>query len=190
MLIRFFVDNFLSFREEQEFSMLPGRSYQHPHHIIKGDDGTEFSLLRMAAIFGKNASGKSNFINAVEFARNLIIDGPSTSGTIPVRPFRLDRKLRSKPSRFQFQIHINGRSFDYGFSVNRKEVVEEWLYEIRKSSEKVLFERKANKIELGEIDYSVGLKESDKVTTEKQAEQRLVFVGEDTRDNQLFLSAT
>src|SRR5690606_14266083 len=42
----------------------------------------------------------------------------------------------------------------------------------------------------GKIDYSVGLKESDKVTTEKQAEQRLVFVGEDTRDNQLFLSAT
>lgn len=190
MLIRFRVENYLSFRAEQEFSMYPGRALQHPHHIIGGDDENDFSVLRTAVIFGKNASGKSNLMKSISFARNLIIQKHSPTGAIPVRPFRLDKTCINKPSKFQFEIRINGKSYDYGFSVTRKEIVEEWLFEIKKSSEKMLFKRIGKEIELGKIDYTIGIQESERITSGKQAEQRLTFVGDDTRHNQLFLSAT
>lgn len=170
--------------------MYPGRAHQHQHHIISGGEENDFSVLRTAVIFGKNASGKSNLMKAVSFARNLIVKKISPTGAIPVRPFRLDREYVEKPSKFQFEIRIDGKSYDYGFSVSRKEIVEEWLFEIKKSSEKMLFKRTGKTIELGKIDYSTGIQESEKITNEKQAEQRLTFVGEDTRHNQLFLSAT
>lgn len=190
MLIRFHVENFLSFREEQEFSLIPGRVSQHAGHVIKDDDENGISTLRTAAIFGKNASGKSNFINAVIFARELIVNKYSPSTTIPVRAFRLDRKYLNRPSKFRFEIKINDKLYDYGFSVTRKEVIEEWLFEIKKTTEKMLFTRNGSDIVFGKIDFSLGIQESEKITTTKQAEQRLTFVGEDTRNNQLFLSAT
>ncbi|HZY82269.1 MAG TPA: ATP-binding protein [Cyclobacteriaceae bacterium] len=171
--------------------MLPGRAHQHPNHVIESEDENGFSVLRTAVIYGKNASGKSNFIKAINFAKNFITSQLSPTGTIPsVKPFRLDRSYLDKPSRFRFEIKIDDKSYDYGFSVTHKEVIEEWLFEIKKTSEKKLFSRNGKQIELGKIDYSLGITDSEKIVSEKQAAQRLAFVGDDTRLNQLFLSAS
>ena len=76
MLIRFRVRNFLSFKDEVEFSMIPGRTKQHPNHIISGGSGRNaINLLRAGVIYGANASGKSNLIHALSFAKILITQG-------------------------------------------------------------------------------------------------------------------
>lgn len=188
MLIRFHIENFLSFKEEQEFSLVPGRVASHSNHLVKEEENG-ISILRAAAIFGKNASGKSNFINAINFAKKLIINQHPASATINVRPFRLDDSYLSKPSQFRFEVKLNDKIYDYGFSITRREVVEEWLFEVKKTTEKMLFERKGKSFQFGKIDFELGIQDSETTTTVKQAEQRLSYVGEDTRDNQLFLSA-
>jgi len=184
MLIRFHVENYLSIRDEIEFSLIPGRTYQHSDHKIPANSKSDFDLLKLAAIFGANASGKSNFIKAIAFARDYIVHTHSPKSSTGVGPFRLDSVCRNKPSRFRFEIKLNEKSYDYGFSITRNEIVEEWLYEIRRSSEKMLFNRSGSNIKLGKIDYS--LDQTDLPTSQKK--QRLDYIGKDTRENELFLA--
>ena len=76
MLIRFFVENFLSLKDEVEFSMVAGRSRKHPNHVVRVRD---LRLLKTGVIFGANASGKTNLIKAYELRPRIhyqrIIEG-------------------------------------------------------------------------------------------------------------------
>lgn len=191
MLIRFHFENYLSFKDETEFTMVAGRSTQHPNHRIRSTNTFSPDLLRASAIFGKNASGKSNFIKALNFAKDLITNSPSIGSKLGVRPFRLDSESLTKPSSFRFELLIDGKIYDYGFTINKKMVLEEWLYEIRRTTETLLFKRKKRTLTLGKIDYSKAYDSSKLLkTSEKDQELRLYFVGEDTRDNQLFITAS
>ena len=87
MLIRFSVENYMSFKEQQIFSMAAGKSSRHPSHIVSV--GTN-RLLKSSFIFGANAAGKSNFIHAVDFMRQLVTTGDSKSGRSRDRYFRID----------------------------------------------------------------------------------------------------
>ena len=87
MLIRFSVENYMSFKEQQIFSMAAGKSSRHPSHIVS--IGTN-RLLKSSFIFGANAAGKSNFIHAVDFMRQLVTTGDSKSGRSRDRYFRID----------------------------------------------------------------------------------------------------
>jgi len=70
MLIRFRVSNFLSYSEEQEFSMIPGKGLQkNDSHIIEGEKN--IPLLKSSIIYGPNASGKSNLFKAISIAKKL-----------------------------------------------------------------------------------------------------------------------
>jgi len=192
MLIRFQFENFLSFKKGAELSMVAGRSTQHLNHKVVSENSVAPDILRTAALFGKNASGKSNFINALSFARNLILHSPSLKRSIGTRPFKLDDEYTDKPSKFSFELLIDSKVYAYGFTVSNKEVLEEWLYEIKKTTEVLLFKRKNGIFTFGKIDYSKGMDISMKPTPAllKQQEQRLYFVGDDTISNQLFLTAS
>ena len=72
MLIRFIVKNFLSFKEETEFNLLPGRGTRFNHH--KYDVGG-IPILKLSAIYGANGSGKSNLIKAISTLRSIVILG-------------------------------------------------------------------------------------------------------------------
>lgn len=192
MLIRFHIDNYLSFKNETEFSMVAGKSTQHPNHKIKASNTFSPDILRTTAIFGKNASGKSNFIKALIFARELITNSPSPGSKLSVRPFRLDPRSLKEPSGFRFELLIKGKVYDYGFSINKNSVVEEWLYEVKRTTDTLLFKRERGELTLGKIDYSQSFSSSKKITNDliKEQQLRLHFVGEDTRENQLFLTAS
>ncbi len=144
MLIRFTVENFLSFKDEVEFSMVAGRTRRHKDHIIPNDKKRDVRLLKTAVVYGANASGKSNLIKAMSFARTLIVEGRSEGQNIPVSPFRFDTAYTHKPSKFQFEIRCNNASYVYGFEVDSRMVRSEWLYEIYTSRHKLIFERKTD----------------------------------------------
>ena len=104
MLIRFTVENFMSFKEEVEFSMVAGRPRMHPDHIYRVPKRKDLRLLKTGVVYGANASGKSNLIAAMSFARWMILRGADERGTIPVVPFRLDKSNEGGASKFQFEI--------------------------------------------------------------------------------------
>ncbi len=141
MLIRFSVANFRSFNEEVVFSMIPGRSRQHENHVIKADSPDGIDVLRMGLLYGANASGKSNLIKAMAFAQKFIVEGVRPKQSIPTEPFRLDPACIEKPSRFEFELIVDGIAYAYGFELDRKSIQSEWLIQIGKSGETSVFER-------------------------------------------------
>ncbi|HWQ90155.1 MAG TPA: ATP-binding protein [Clostridia bacterium] len=182
MLIAFKVSNFRSFGTEVEFSCIATPEKTHGSRVYSGDR-RGLRLLTIAAIFGANASGKSNLYRAVEFARNLVVMGVKLEAAIPVEPFRLDPKLREAPSSFEFQVLVDGQIMLYRFSVTSAAVVEESLREIRAASERLVFSRSAagGDETKWDLDYfrQKGMSAEDA--------QFIAFVAKGTPKNQLFL---
>ncbi len=139
MLIRFVVENFLSFKDEVEFSMLAGESDEHPDHVHKVRN---MRILKTGVIFGANASGKTNLIKAMSFAQNFITSGSLKTHNLELTQFLFDSESAEKPSEFLFEIQCGiAQCFQYYFSVDRQRVHKESLYEIYPNGAKMIFER-------------------------------------------------
>jgi AAA15 family ATPase/GTPase len=181
MLIRFCVENFMSFNEEVELSMVASRYRSLPHHVIKREGSKDLRVLRTAVIYGPNAAGKSNLVKAIAFGKELITQGTKPNQIIPVTRFRLDNKCAKKPCKLQYDIRIGGRIYSYWFTVDGTQIYEELLVEIGKDKDNILFQRKTDKDKV-KIIFSNELY--------KTAKERdfLDFVATGTRPNQLFLT--
>lgn len=181
MLIRVYIENFLSFNEQIEFSMIAGQGTSLSHHVIKTEKHNDINLLKTAILYGANASGKSNFIKAVHFAKELITKGIEKNQSIPINCFKLEDACANKPSKFEFEFRINEKNYAYGFLLNSEKIIEEWLYEFDKEKDKKIFTRKTQGKEI-EIAFENIKFENKKV------EDRLNFIALDTLPNQLFLT--
>lgn len=172
MIIRFSVENWMSFRDQAAFSMIASRERQHGARVPKlGKYQTR--VLPIAAIYGGNASGKTNLFKALHFAKTLVVRGTRPDSLIPVETFLLDDKGANHPSRFAFELLIDETLYDFSFAVTRKAVLGERLMVIASTSEKVLYERRD-----GEINFDASLAK----------DSFLQFAFRGTRDNQLFLT--
>ena len=139
MLIRFSVGNFLSFKEVQEFSMIKGKTKNKSDRIV---DTEKLKLLKFAAVFGANASGKSNLISSLKYAQVAIIIGIPKKGK--ASPFKIDSSYAEKPSYFEFEVLVNDESYAYGFEIylEKNQVVSEWLIQLCPSGkDKTIFSR-------------------------------------------------
>lgn len=170
MLIEFSVGNFLSFKETVTFSMVSASIKEHPKNTFENG---KFKLLKSAEIYGANASGKSNLLKAMDFMKGFVQN--SSTGTqvfqkIKVENFRLSTETEGKPSFFEIIFLENGTRFTYRFEVDAEKVHSEWLFYAPKGSDRKLFKRVGQKIELGR-DFKEG----------KGLEAK-------TRENALFLS--
>lgn len=139
MLIRFRVGNFLSFNDNQEFSMIAGKTRNYSDRLYKDDS---LKLIKFAAFYGANASGKSNLIKAIDFARVTILREIPSKSIISYSKINNDNK--NKNSYFEFEIELNGKYYAYGFEIllSERAIKKEWLYELFSSKEdKLIFAR-------------------------------------------------
>ena len=144
MLIRFAVENYNSFKEQQVFSMAAGKQTRHSSHCFTVDGKR---LLKSSFFFGANASGKSNFVRALDFMRRVTIMG-SRAMRYDDRFFRIDPVCKEKPGVFQIDFVAEQTIFSYGFAINylTHEFCAEWLYRIDSSEkETCIFERELGK---------------------------------------------
>ena len=142
MLIRFTVENFLSFNQRIDFNMIAADDTHHSHHVVKGDSDESIRLLRTSIIYGANASGKSNLIKAMKFARDFIVHGVEKNKNININNFKLDKTCYKKPSRFEFEFKTDDQQYAYGFLVDKHKIHEEWLFEIGINTEIPIYERR------------------------------------------------
>jgi len=177
MLIRFTVENFLSFKDETEFSMIPGKGTNHNKHVIKPKNKTGIPLLSSGIIYGANASGKSNLIKAVDEAKKIILKSINAKEILPDFRFKLNEKNKKGVTKFEFEIRANDKTYAYGFSFSPKRIEEEWLFIIKGNNETPVFERTKDKLKL-----------NDKVIKARKEHERFGFIAEDLFPNQLFLS--
>ena len=109
MLLSFSVKNWRSFYCETTVSLIATRSRLHNERGVPSSK-YHIKILPTAAIFGGNASGKTNLFLALVFARNLIVDGTKFDQYIPVEPFRLDKKSMNSPTDFTFELSHTDQS--------------------------------------------------------------------------------
>lgn len=141
MLIQFSVENYLSIKDKVVLSLLASRDNEHPEHLIL--DGNK-NYLKSAVIYGANASGKSNVLNAFWFMVNYVLTSHNQQvhKAIDRIPFKFDKETPARPSSFEVVFTANGIRYAYGFSVTDKAVVEEYLYYYPNGRQAIIFERK------------------------------------------------
>jgi hypothetical protein len=181
MLIRFTIENFLSFNELIDFNLIASDEVFHNYHIVKGKNQEEIDLLKTSIIYGANASGKSNLIKAMSFAQHFIVNGVARNRNINVKPFKLDSSCYHKPSRFEFEFRCQERQYAYGFVVDKNQVHEEWLFEMGHQLEIPIFERVGSAISFN-FEHPIFQKLSD---NEKKG---ISYEGHGTRSNLLFIT--
>lgn len=146
MLIMFKVKNYCSFKEEAILDLRAASYKQHVSHLLDTPDGTK--LVKTAAIYGANASGKSNFISAMYFFEKYIFqqfiskrdldewDFHTKTLGDAFDPFRLYENY-NKVSEFDIIFISGGDKIQYGFECTADEVLNEWYY----INDKKVFER-------------------------------------------------
>ena len=144
MLIQFSVENFLSIKDKVVLSLLASKDNEHPEHLIM--DGNK-SYLKSAVIYGANASGKSNVLNAFWFMVNYVLTSHNQQvhKAIERSPFKFDKETPAHPSSFEVIFTTEGIRYAYGFSVTDKAVTEEYLYYYPNGRQALIFERKNTK---------------------------------------------
>ena len=156
MLIEFSVGNYRSFRDIVTLSMVAAKLHSKPKLL---DENNVFSipgqpdLLTSTAIYGANASGKSNLVAALGFMRKFVLNSPnrtSATGSIDIENFLLNTATENKPSHFEIVFVSNGKRYRYGFEATKERVTAEWLFYFPKSREARLFDRILDEVELGE----------------------------------------
>ena len=172
MLLRFQVTNFRSFRAEQTLSMVAGPFKDHAEAVFH-PPGADEGVLPVAAIYGANASGKTNVLLALRFMRDAVKNSHARwepDAAIEIEPFSGDP---ASPTALVVDFLMSGVRYQYGFSMSPAAVLEEWLYAYPAGKKQTWFAREKDK----SISFSA------KMPGDNRTIERL------TRPNSLFLSA-
>ena len=92
--------------------------------------GLDIGLVRVAAIYGANASGKSNVVKALDYMSTAVRSSHRhwpPEGPIPREAFLLDAQSKTDPSSFEADLLLDGVRMHYGFSLDDREILDEWL---------------------------------------------------------------
>lgn len=146
MLLEFSCSNHRSIRDEVLFSLIAGTDKTHNENI---DQIAGLKILKAAVIYGANGSGKSNFIDAISFVKNLVIDSVSNKpgdGILQV-PHKLEGY--EKKSVYKIQFMVNNVRYAYGFSLINTLVSDEYLFYFPNNRKTKIFERIDNNFTAG-----------------------------------------
>ena len=161
MLIEFSVTNFRSIKEEACFSLVANRDKKHgDSNVVEpqlAENGRPIWLLRSAAIYGANASGKTNLLRGLKTMQDIVLHSSDRLDELPVTPFRFDPECHTLPTSFEVVCVADGVRYQYGFSATPHEVTDEWLYAWPSGRMQVWFERSRSETS-GEPSWKFGRK--------------------------------
>jgi AAA15 family ATPase/GTPase len=147
MLVYYSATNFRSINDRIELNMkAENRLRRHKDHVVSLEGKNKLNILRSSVIYGANASGKSNIIKSMSFAKELITKGSSKNDGIDNEPFLLKSKKTEDESSFYFEFTDSAIDdatllFSYGVRLDKDRIIEESLYEIIGKKEFCVFER-------------------------------------------------
>jgi len=162
MLVSFSVANFLSFKGSQTLRMeavSDGKDDINPQNTFAVAQGSKEKLLKSALLFGANASGKSNFINAFAVFQDILLRSQAVleESASPVRrvtPFLLDKQNLLQPTEMEVVFYEAGVRYRYGLAMQAGHVTGEWLYYTPKARETMLFNRQAQQVEFNKEGFA------------------------------------
>jgi AAA15 family ATPase/GTPase len=177
MLIEFTFSNFRSFRHPTTLSLAAANITSEDKSVDENNLIPVFpnlELLTSTAVYGANASGKSNLVAAMFFMRHLVLNSSRETQAgepIGVEPFRLSSASDGQPASFELKFLLKGQKYRYGFEATPERIVREWLFTTPTTKEGMLFSRQADEFQVNPRSFREGRK-----------------LTEQTRSNALFLS--
>lgn len=156
MLVQFMMKNFMSFKEEAVLDMSAIRAYKEHSCNLISYENTEEQFLRVAAIYGANAGGKTNLCRGISCFQEIILKSLNNSarnGDSVIQkyymPFQFEQS--EEPAEFQIVFLTGGYEFKYGFEYHEKGILSEWLYRknLKTNRNTVVFERSPDEIIFG-----------------------------------------
>ena len=176
MLLRFVVSNHLSIRDRQELSLVASALSDAEDGLIDCASSPSGFVLPAIVIYGANASGKSNIVDALRTMQAMVLgshrSGEPAAGIAHRQPFRLEATSAALPSHFEVDFMLEGVRHHYGFEVTDEAFVGEWLLDYPSRRRRLLFERDGREFRFG-----------------RALKGRNRFLADLTRENSLFLSA-
>ncbi len=147
MLIRFSFKNFKSFKDENCLDMEATSLKEHEYNVAKIDNG---EYLKVSAIYGANASGKTNVLQAFDYMKNRILISDDSKKSSPIDEENIySFMINDEPIALEIEILVkNNKIYKYGFELVKDNIISEWLYEKRVNKFYSIFERENNNIKM------------------------------------------
>ena len=166
MLIRFSFKNFKSFKDENVLDMEATSLKEHEYNLVKTD---QVNLLKVAAIYGANASGKTNVLQAFDYMKKRILVSDDSKKNSPIDEDNVySFMINNEPISLEVEILAkNNKIYKYGFDVLKDSIVSEWLYEKRINKFYSVFEREKN---------NVTMKSNNKISGLANIDERTLFL--------------
>ena len=150
MILEFRVTNYRSYRDTAVLSMISTREQKFSSRLAFVEKRYRKKINPIAAVYGPNASGKSNLLWGIRDLKSFVRGAGGTTAKGDLY-FRLDAKKKTEPVTFQTHFLHQEKIYVYGLSILAGKVVEEYLYQLSSNSEILLFEREGASIELGRL---------------------------------------
>lgn len=172
MLISFTVSNFRSFDKEERFSMVAGKARNFSERTNR-ISSANVKLIKFKAVYGANASGKSNLVRAIDFMQHAMLHGIPANAAMDY--CRVSDNNAERPSTFAVEVVLNNIRYIYGFEavLNSGLFTKEWMYEVRRQHCRTIFYRDVRK---GTYDVASYMEDS-------QLADRLSFYADDIKND-------
>ena len=147
MLIRFSFKNFKSFKNENCLDMEATSLKEHEYNVAKIDNG---EYLKVSAIYGTNASGKTNVLQAFDYMKKRILVSDDSKKNSPIDEENVySFMINNDPIALEVEILAkNNKIYKYGFEVLKDTIISEWLFEKRVNKFYSIFERENNNVSM------------------------------------------
>ena len=147
MLIRFSFKNFKSFKNENCLDMEATSLKEHEYNVAKTENG---EYLKVSAIYGANASGKTNVLQAFDYMKKRILVSDDSKKNSPIDEENIySFMINNDPIALEVEILAkNNKIYKYGFEVLKDTIISEWLFEKRVNKFYAIFERENNNVSM------------------------------------------
>lgn len=147
MLIRFSFKNFKSFKNENCLDMEATSLKEHEYNVAKTDNG---EYLKVSAIYGANASGKTNVLQAFDYMKKRILISDDSKKNSPIDEENIySFMINNDPIALEVEILAkSNKIYKYGFEVLKDKIISEWLFEKRVNKFYAIFERENNNVSM------------------------------------------
>ena len=147
MLIRFSFKNFKSFKNENCLDMEATSLKEHEYNVAKTENG---EYLKVSAIYGANASGKTNVLQAFDYMKKrILVSDDSKKNSLIDEENIYSFMINNDPIALEVEILAkNNKIYKYGFEVLKDTIISEWLFEKRVNKFYAIFERENNNVSM------------------------------------------
>ena len=148
MLIEFSISNYKSIRDEARLSLVADQGREHRDtNVIEPSlmaESRPRHLVRSAAIYGANAAGKTNLLEALGAMKTMVRESGRGLDSLPMVPFRFEPAHAAMPTTMDVMIVVDGVRYQYGFAATATSVEKEWLHAWPRGRVQTWYEREAD----------------------------------------------